>query len=71
MDTEYRDVYMDLILFHLILPMTEARLCWRGPKNPTEGLTCTSFHERISLPLLPSVFLAPFIRVLRRFTDLE
>lgn len=52
--------------------MTKARPWWKGPKNPAEGLTCTSFHARISIPLVPSVFLAPFVCVLCiRFTDLK
>lgn len=60
---------MDLIP-SLILYLTEARQGLRGPKNPTEGLTSVSFQARITLPLVPSVFLAPFTCVLCiRFTD--
>lgn len=70
MDIEYRDVDMDL-LPSLTSSFILDHMMEREP-NPAEGLTGTSFHAGISLPLLPSVLLAPFICVLCiRFTDLK
>lgn len=69
---EYRNVYVDLMPSLLSPHMTRVRHQLREPKNPTPGLNSASFHTRIILPLLPLVFLAPFICVpCVRFTDFK
>lgn len=69
---EYRNVYVDLMPSLLSPHMTRVRCQLREPKNPTQGLNSASFHARIILPLLPLVFLAPFICVpCVRFTDFK